>query len=59
MLDNCCLEIWGRGLVELGWANLESTADTEDTVIGLLGGETLDSPLDGLALLGDQVVGPR
>ena len=39
-------------------ANLESTADTEDTVVGFLSGKTLDGLLDGLALLGDQVVEP-
>jgi hypothetical protein len=41
-----------------GQSNLESTADTEDTVIGLLGGKTLDGLLDILALLRDQVIEP-
>jgi hypothetical protein len=39
-------------------SNLESTADTEDTVVGLLGRKTLDGLLDVLALLGDQVIEP-
>lgn len=38
--------------------NLESSADTEDTVVGLLGGKTLDGSLDGVVLFGDQVVEP-
>ena len=42
-----------------GQSNLESTADTEDTVIGLLGGKTLDGLLDILALLRDQVIEPN
>lgn len=36
---------------------LEGPADTEDAVVGLLGGETLDGSLDGVVLLGDQVIG--
>lgn len=36
--------------------NLERSAETEDTVVGLLGGQTLDGSLDGFALLGDQVI---
>lgn len=39
-------------------SNLDGTADTEDTVVGLLGRQTLDGLLDGLALLGDQVIEP-
>lgn len=38
--------------------NLEGSADTEDTVVGLLSGETLDSGLDDVVLFGDQVVEP-
>lgn len=38
--------------------NLESSADTEDAVVGLLGGKTLDGSLDGVVLFGDQVVEP-
>lgn len=38
--------------------NLESPADTEDTVISLLRGKALDGSLDNLALLGDQVISP-
>lgn len=44
--------------MEGGRANLECAADTEDTVVGLLGGETLDSLLDDLGFLGDQVIEP-
>jgi hypothetical protein len=40
-------------------ANLECAADTEDTVVGLLGGKTLDGLLDDLRLLGDQVIEPE
>lgn len=36
--------------------NLESSADTEDTVVGLLSRKTLDSSLDNIGLFGDQVV---
>lgn len=36
--------------------NLESSADTEDTVVGLLRGKTLESSLDGHVLLGDKVI---
>ena len=36
--------------------NLESSADTEDTVVGLLSRKTLDSSLDDIGLFGDQVV---
>jgi hypothetical protein len=36
--------------------NLECSAETEDTVVGLLGRKTLDSGLDDIALLGDQVI---
>jgi hypothetical protein len=36
---------------------LEGPADTEDAVVGLLGGETLDGSLNGVVLLGDQVIG--
>lgn len=36
--------------------NLESSADTEDTVVGLLRGKTLESSLNGQVLLGDQVI---
>lgn len=38
--------------------NLESSADTEDAVVGLLGRKTLDGSLDGVVLFGDQVVEP-
>lgn len=41
-----------------GRSNLESTADAEDTVVGLLGGKTLDGLLDVLALLRNQVIEP-
>lgn len=37
---------------------LESSAQTEDTVIGLLGSETLEGVLDGVVLLGEQIIGP-
>lgn len=58
MLDNS--STGGGFLGEGGFgANLESAADTEDTVVGLLGGKTLDGLLDVLTLLGDQVVEPR
>lgn len=36
--------------------NLESSADTEDAVVGLLRWETLESSLDGHVLLGDKVI---
>lgn len=36
---------------------LESAAHAEDTVVGLLGGKALESQLNSLRLLGDQVVG--
>lgn len=39
-----------------GSTNLEGPADTEDTVVGLLGRQTLERLLDGLGLFGDQVV---
>lgn len=35
---------------------LEGSANSEDAVVGLLRGKTLDSGLDGLVLFGDQVV---
>lgn len=44
---------------EGGRTDLECAADAEDAVVGLLGRQTLDSLLDGLALLGDQVIEPR
>jgi hypothetical protein len=37
---------------------LESAADTEHTVVGLLGWKTLESLGDNFVLLGDQVIGP-
>lgn len=36
--------------------DLESPADTEDAVVGLLGGKTPDSGLDSVILLGEQVI---
>lgn len=39
-------------------SNLECTADTEDTVVGLLRRKTLDGLLDVLRLLGNQVIEP-
>lgn len=39
--------------------HLESAAETEDTVIGLLGRKTLDGLLYKLALLRNEVVGPK
>lgn len=42
----------GRG------SNLESSADTENAVVGFLGRKTLDGDLNGLGLLGNQVIGP-
>lgn len=36
--------------------NLERSAETEDTVVGLLGRKTLDGGLDSVALFGDQVI---
>lgn len=54
LLGSAPVEYGGRGQ-----SNLESTADTEDTVIGLLGGKTLDGLLDVLALLRDQVIEPN
>lgn len=47
----CDIGVFGR-------ANLECSADTEDAVVGLLGRKTLQSSLNNVALLGDQVVGP-
>lgn len=35
---------------------LEGSADTEDAVVGILSGETLQGLLDDVVLLGDQVV---
>lgn len=55
------LAFWGRTDKRerrLGGTNLDGTADTEDTVVGLLGRQTLDGLLDSLALLGDQVIEP-
>lgn len=37
---------------------LERAAHSEDTVVSLLGRKTLESKLDGLGLLRDQVIGP-
>lgn len=37
---------------------LESAAQTEDTVVGLLGSETLEGGVDNVVLLGEQVIGP-
>ena len=54
----CCIRplVWKISyLVE---TNLESPADTEDTVISLLRGKALDGSLNNLALLGDQVISP-
>lgn len=51
------LDLWPE-IVEGGRANLECAADAEDTVVGLLGGKALDGLLDGLGLLGDEVVEP-
>jgi hypothetical protein len=48
----------GKGEGRAGRSNLDSTAKTEDTVVGLLGRQTLDSLLDGLRLLGDQIIEP-
>src|SRR4051812_1599768 len=39
-------------------ANLESAAHAEDTVVGLLGRETLEGEEDDLGLLGDEIIGP-
>ncbi len=36
--------------------NLERSADTEDTVVGLLSRKTLDGGLDDVIFFGDQVV---
>lgn len=47
-----------EGRWEAGRSNLDSTAETEDTVVGLLGRQTLDRLLDGLGLLGDQIIDP-
>jgi len=49
------VESWGRG----SGTNLECAANAEDTVVGLLGRQTLDGLLDNLALLGDEIVEPR
>ena len=38
--------------------DLECSADAEDTVVGLLGRETLKGLLDDVVLLGDQVISP-
>jgi hypothetical protein len=38
-------------------ADLESAAHAEDTVVGLLGRETLEGEEDGLGLLRNKVVG--
>ena len=38
--------------------DLECSADAEDTVVGLLGRETLEGLLNDVVLLGDQVVSP-
>lgn len=38
--------------------NLERSADTEDTVVGLLSRKTLDGCLDDVVLFGDEVVEP-
>jgi hypothetical protein len=37
---------------------LEGPTQTEDTVVGLLGSETLEGGLDSVVLLGEQVIGP-
>lgn len=37
---------------------LESAAQAEDTVVGLLGVEALESGVDDIVLLGEQVIGP-
>lgn len=39
--------------------NLERSADTEDTVVGLLSRKTLDGGLDDVVLFGDEVVEPN
>lgn len=45
-------------LVLPGSKYLEGSAETEDTVVGLLGTKTLEGGLDGVVLLGEQVIGP-
>lgn len=49
---------WCRRLCDGGSrkTNLEGSAETEDTIVGLLGRETLDGSLDDVVLLGDQVI---
>ena len=47
----------GLGFVRYG-TDLECSADAEDTVVGLLGRETLEGLLDDVVLLGDQVISP-
>lgn len=42
----------------MGDAALDGTAHPVDAVVGLLGRETLQGQEDGLALLGNQVIGP-
>ena len=45
-----CRAVLDRWLLpQSGWvgSNLESSADTEDTVVGLLGRKTLEGSLDG------------
>jgi hypothetical protein len=45
-----------RGRTGQGKTNLERSADAEDTVVGFLGRQALDSALDNGGLLGDQVI---
>jgi hypothetical protein len=47
----------GQELV--GHGELESSAQTEDTVVGFLWSETLQGSLHDIVLLGEQVIGPQ
>ena len=52
----CCLANHAQ-LLRHRQSYLESTAQAEDTVVGFLGRQTLEGELDGVVLLGDQVIG--
>lgn len=52
MLDT----VWWIDPIDLAY--LEGSADTENAVVGLFSGKALESDLNGVVLLGDQVIEP-
>lgn len=57
-MDNCDSLASSSPSTIGGRVYLESAAQAEDTVVGLLGVEALESGVHNVVLLGEQVVGP-